>query len=74
MWNLPSSTCGNFNLYFLKHLFDPLKTSAVIDCKKLNETTLEVLLSEIFSADTKENENKVKTFSDNFNIKHSGIY
>ena len=68
-----SSTCGNFNLYFLKHLFDPLKTSAVLNCKKLNETTLEVLFSEIFSSDTKENEKKVKIFSDNFNIKHSGV-
>ena len=67
-----SSTCGNFNLYFLKHLFDPLKTSSVINCKKLNETTLELLFSEIFSVDTKENEEKVKIFSDNFNIKHSG--
>ena len=66
-----SSTCGNFNLYFLKHLFDPLKTSSVINCKKLNETTLELLFSEIFSVDTKENEEKVKIFSDNFNIKHS---
>ena len=65
-----SSTCGNFNLYFLKHLFDPLKTSAIIECKKLNETTLELLFSEIFSVDTNENEEKVKKFSDNFNIKH----
>ena len=70
--NDESSTCGNFNLYFLKHLFDPLKTSSVINCKKLNETTLELLFSEIFSVDTKENEEKVKIFSDNFNIKHSG--
>ena len=68
-----SSTCGNFNLYFLKHLFDPLKTSAVINCKKLNETTIELLFSEIFSVDTKENEEKVKIFSNNFNIKHSGM-
>ena len=66
-----SSTCGNFNLYLLKHLFDPLKTSAIIKCKKLNETTLELLFSEIFSIDTNENEEKVKKFSDNFNIKHN---
>ena len=68
-----SSTCGNFNLYFLKHLFDPLKTSSIINCKKLNETTLELLFSEIFSTDIKENEEKVKIFSNNFNIKHSGM-
>ena len=67
-----SSTCGNFNLYFLKHLFDPLKTSDVIDCKKLNEKTLEILFSEIFSSDIEENEKKVKIFSENFNIKHTG--
>ena len=70
--DISTSTCGNFNLYFLKHLFDPLKTSAVINCKKLNETTLELLFSEIFSTDTKENEKKVKIFSNNFNIKHTG--
>ena len=68
-----SSTCGNFNLYFLKHLFDPLKTSSVINCKKLNETTLELLFSEIFSTDIKKNEEKVKIFSNNFNVKHSGM-
>ena len=68
-----SSTCGNFNLYFLKHLFDPLKTSSIINCKKINETTLELLFSEIFSTDIKENEEKVKIFSNNFNIKHSGM-
>ena len=67
-----SSTCRNFNLYFLKHLFDPLKTSDVIDCKKLNETTLEVLFSEIFSVDTEENEKNIKLFSRNFDIKHTG--
>ena len=67
-----SSTCGNFNLYFLKHLFDPLKTSSVIECKKLNETTLEILFSEIFSVDIEENEKKIKLFSDNFGIKHTG--
>ena len=27
-----STTCGNFNLYFLKHLFNPLRTSDVINC------------------------------------------
>ena len=67
-----STTCGNFNLYFLKHLFHPLKTSDVINCKKLNERTLEILFSEIFSVDIEENERKIKTFSDNFNIKHYG--
>ena len=67
-----SSTCGNFNLYFLKHLFDPLEISDVIDCIKLNETTLETLFSEIFSVDIEKNEKEVKLFSENFGIKHTG--
>ena len=67
-----STTCGNFNLYFLKHLFNPLKTSDVINCEKLNERTLEILFSEIFSVDIEENERKIKLFSDNFGIKHYG--
>ena len=67
-----STTCGNFNLYFLKHLFDPLKTSDVIACEKLNETTLEILFSEIFSVHIEENEKKVKLFSKNFGVKHTG--
>ena len=66
-----SLTCGNFNLYFLKHLFDPLKTSDVIDCKKLNKTTIEILFNEIFSTDIEENEKKIKLFSENFNVKHT---
>ena len=67
-----SSTCGNFNLYFLKHLFDPLEISDVTDCIKLNETTLETLFSEIFSVDIEKNEKEVKLFSENFGIKHTG--
>ena len=67
-----STTCGNFNLYFLKHLFDPLKTSDVLNCEKLNERTLEILFSEIFSVDIEENEKNIKLFSDNFGVKHYG--
>ena len=43
-----TSSCGNYQLYFYKHLFDPLKTSKVINEKQLTKHVVEILLNEIF--------------------------
>ena len=38
--NLLSSTCGFFQLYFYKNVFDPDERSKVLDHQKLTENTL----------------------------------
>ena len=58
--NLLSSTCGFFQLYFYKNLFDPDERSKVLDHQKLTENTLETIINEIFSTDVNENEYLLK--------------
>ena len=65
-----TSSCGNYQLYFYKHLFDPLKTSKVINEKQLTKHVVEILLNEIFELDLDRDEERVAEFSDIFNIKH----
>lgn len=66
-----TSTCGIFQLYFYKHLFDPLKNSKVLSHTKLNKVTIQTLLNEIFSLDTEDNKNRVKEFAKHFNIQNA---
>ena len=66
-----TSSCGNYQLYFYKHLFDPLKTSKVINEKKLTKHVVKILLNEIFELNLERNEERVAEFSDIFNIKHN---
>ena len=65
-----TDSCGNYQLYFYKHLFDPLKTSKIIHEKKLTKNVIQTLLNEIFVRDLDENEERVAEFCDIFNIKH----
>ena len=65
-----TNSCGNYQLCFYKHLFDPLKTSKIINEKKLTKSVIETLLNEIFVQDLDENEERVSEFSDIFNLKH----
>ena len=63
---LSSSTCGIFQLYFYKNLFDPPVESSVVSHKNLNITTIESLLNEIFTLQTEENEHRIKLFKQEF--------
>ena len=58
-----TSTCGNFQLYFYKNLFDPEKNSKIQHHEKLTKKTIETLLNEIFTLDQDENEFRVCEFS-----------
>ena len=62
--NLLSSSCGPFQLYLYKNLFDPDERSKILDHQKLNKNTLETILNEIFSADINENEYLIKNFKE----------
>ena len=65
-----TNTCGNYQLYFYKHLFDPLKCSKVLTHSKLNKNTIETLLNEIFTDNINTNEKRVSEFSKRFQIKN----
>ena len=63
---LTSSKCGIFQLYFYKHLFDPSIRSTILEHKNLNTTTVQILLYEIFTSETQENERRIKLFKQEF--------
>ena len=63
---LSSSTCGIFQLYFYKNLFDPPLQSSIVSHKNLNMATIESLLNEIFTPQTEENEQTIKLFKQEF--------
>ena len=65
-----SSTYGNFQIQFYKHLFDPPLQSKIINDTRLTTKTIETLLNEIFTLDQKENEERVGDFSEMFDLKH----
>ena len=56
---LSSITCGIFQLYFYKNLFDPSIQSTILQHKNLNTTTVQTLLNEIFTSETQENERRI---------------
>ena len=63
---LSSSTCGIFQLYFYKNLFDPPLESSIVSHKNVNMATIESLLNEIFTLQTEENEHRIKLFKQEF--------
>ena len=63
---LTSSTCGIFQLYFYKNLFDPSIRSTILEQKNLNTTTVQILLNEFFTSETQENERRIKLFKQEF--------
>ena len=63
---LSSSTCGLFQLYFYKNLFDPPLQSKILSHKILNIATVETLLNEIFTLQAEENEKRIKLFKQEF--------
>ena len=70
--DLPTSTCGHFQLHFYKNLLDPDEKSKIITHKTLNKSTLQTIMNEIFSTDIKEKnlflQNKYFCFNNNFFI------
>ena len=63
---LSSPTCGIFQLYFYKNLFDPAIQSDIIHQKILTVETIKTILNEIFAAETQENEQRIKLFKQEF--------
>ena len=59
---LNTDPCGNYQVYFYKNLFDPLKSSKIQLHNKLTKKTIDILLHEIFTLDLDENERRVEEF------------
>ena len=66
---ITTDTCGEFQLYFYKNLFDPDHQSKILNHQKLTKNTLETRINEIFSTDADENEYRIKKFKEEFNLK-----
>ena len=67
--DLNSSTCGIFQLYFYDNLFNPDKNSQIQGNTKLNKKTVETLLSELFTLDNQdENEKEMLEYADNIGV------
>ena len=64
--DIRSSTCGIFQLYFYKNLFDPPTTSQIINKNILKNSTIQILLNEILTTQTEENEKRIKIFKQEF--------
>ena len=60
---LTRNTCGIFQLYFCKNLFDPARNSKIIDDEFLTKKTVTTLLNEIFSTNKESNGKKMKEFA-----------
>ena len=59
---LTRDTCGIFQLYFHKNLFDPVRDSKIIDDEFLTKKTVTPLLNEIFLTNKETNEKEMKLF------------
>ena len=66
--DLDSSTCGIFQIFFYKNLFNLLETSKLHRETKLNKKTVETLLNEIFTMDDRENEIKMEEYASDLGI------
>ena len=66
--NLATSTCGLFQLYFYKSVFEPDEKSKNLNHQTLTKNTLETRTNEFFSTDIGENEYLVKNFKEVYDL------
>ena len=71
---LTSSTCGLFQLYFYKSIFDPEEKSKIKNHETLNKKTIETILNEIFTTDVDENEQVIETFKKEYDLENLFIF
>ena len=66
--NLLSATCGSFQLYFYKNVFDQYERSKILNHQRLTKNTLQFTINEIFSTDVDENEHLIKTINKEYDL------
>ena len=65
---LTTDTCGIFQLYFHKNLFDPNSDSKMFNDELLTENTVTTLLNENFSTNKETNKEEMKLFAEDNNM------
>ena len=65
---ITASTCGIFQIYFYKKLFDPEEKSSIIKDEFLTKKTIENLINEIFSSNPEENEKEMQNYKREYNL------
>ena len=65
---LDTDTCGKFQLYFYKNLFNLENNSKILQHEKLTEKAIDILLNEIFTLNQNENKRRVHEFSEQRDI------
>ena len=66
--NLTTSTCGLFQLYFYKNLFDSDEKSKILIHQTLTKSTLQTRINELCSTDIGENEYLIKNFKEEYDL------
>ena len=66
--SLTTWTCGFFQLYIYKNIFDPEEKSKIINHEILNKTTIEAILNEIFTIDIEQNEHVIELFKEEYDL------
>ena len=66
--NLTTSTCGLFQLYLYKNLFDPDEKSKILNHQRLTKNTLETRINKIFPTDVDENEYLIKNLKEEYDL------
>ena len=63
-----SSTCGLFQLYFYKNIFNLDERSKIINHETLNKKTVEQMLNKMFSTDVNQNEHEIENFNKEYDL------
>ena len=64
---ITASTCGIFQIYFYKNLFDPDEKSIIVKNEFLTKKTID-LMNKIFSTNTETNEKEMQNFKKEYNL------
>ena len=65
---MTTSTCGLFQLYFYKNIFEPEEKNKIINHETLNKTTIEAILNEISTTDIEQNEHVTELFNEEYDL------
>ena len=66
--SITGSSCGEFQLYFYKNLFDPDEKSKIWNHKNLKKKTLETILNKICSTNIDENKCIIRNFRGEYDL------
>ena len=66
--SITGSSCGEFQLYVYKNLFNPDEKSKILNHENVNKKTLQTIINEMFSTDVDENEHIIKNFKEEYDL------